>query len=175
MLLPITFPHQPMSTLNTVSCNRGDSDTVLAVLQQTHIDAMEVDTPVGSGPGRNITIAVLAGWRQGGACGCQSAHRSYGFLHHDQKRRKGFIDWEPKPRCDNLKTEQEDYSAGRWFAALTTEGCDQESPAIWPLRSCYHSALWHWQVKRGPVCFNCWCFQTIRATPSSALIRFSAS
>lgn len=99
MLMLDMFPYQPPSTLwHWEHCSfNGRDSAVLGVLQQTHIDAMEVDTPVGSGPGRNITIAMLAGGRQRGARGCQSAHRSYGFLHDEQKRRKAFVDWGPNP------------------------------------------------------------------------------
>lgn len=58
-----TFLYQPPSTLPTLGklFFKWENSAALAMLQQTHVDAMEVDTPVGSGPGRNITIAVLAG------------------------------------------------------------------------------------------------------------------
>lgn len=145
------FPYQPPSTLwqwEHCSFNGRDS-AVLGVLQQTHIDAMEVDTPVGSGPGRNITIAMLAGGRQRGARGCQSAHRSYGFLHDKQKRRKAFVDWGPNPNRPRWRIWQLENQTGRlfsrqmvrWFEVLTTEGCVHKNPVIWPLRSSYHPAL----------------------------------
>lgn len=104
--MPCTF--FPSVSVNPEHCspNRRDS-AVLAASQQTHIDAMEVDTPVGSSPGRNITIAVLAGRRKGGACGCQRSHRSYGFLQAEQKRKKVLIDGVPDWGCDNLTTEKE--------------------------------------------------------------------
>lgn len=67
---------------------------VLGVLQQTHIDAVEVDTPVGSSPGGNEAIAMLARGGQGGAGGCQSSHCSYSFLHRERED-KAFIDRRP--------------------------------------------------------------------------------
>lgn len=61
----------PSAGVNPEHCSHSGGDSaILAVLLHTHIDAMEVDTPVGSGPGRNITIAVLAGGWEGGAGGC---------------------------------------------------------------------------------------------------------
>lgn len=55
---------------------------------------MEVDTPVGSSPGGNEAIAMLAGGGQGGAGGCQSSHCSYCFLHK-MGEEKSFSDWRP--------------------------------------------------------------------------------
>lgn len=48
----------------------GKSCTAPSVLQQTHINAMKVNTPVGSSPGGNEAITVFARRGQGGACGC---------------------------------------------------------------------------------------------------------
>lgn len=64
-------------------------------MQQTHIDAVEVDTPVGSSPGGNKAIAMLARGGQGGAGGCQSSHRSYRFLHKWREER-AFIGCRPQ-------------------------------------------------------------------------------
>lgn len=63
----------------------------LGVLQQTHINTVEVDTPVGSCSGGNEAIAMLAGRGQWGAGGCQSSHRSHSFLH-EEKRGERFSD-----------------------------------------------------------------------------------
>lgn len=94
MLIDNMFPYQPQSTFwswEHCSFDRKDS-AVLGVLQQTHIDAMEVDTPVGSSPGGNKAITMLARGGQGGACGCQSSHRSYSFLYKRGEER-AFSDW----------------------------------------------------------------------------------
>lgn len=56
------------------------------LLWQTHINAMEVDTPVGSSPGGNEAITMLARRGQGGAGGCQRSHRSYSFLHKGKEK-----------------------------------------------------------------------------------------
>lgn len=66
------------------------ADTVLLtvrVSRHTYIDAVEVDTPVGSGPGGNEAIAMLARRGQGGAGGRQSSHRLYSFLHSTEEER----------------------------------------------------------------------------------------
>lgn len=61
-------------------------------MQQTHIDAVEVDTPVGAGAGGNKAITMLARGGQGGAGGCQSSHRSYSFLQEGGEE-KVIFDW----------------------------------------------------------------------------------
>lgn len=63
-------------------------------LVQTHVNAVEVDTPVGSRPGGNEAIAVLAGRGQGGAGGCQRSHCSHSFLHEGREKTP-FSDWRP--------------------------------------------------------------------------------
>ena len=86
MLIDNMFPSKPQLTLWTrehCSFDRTDHQ-VLGVTQQTHIDAVEVDTPVGSSPGGNKAISMLAGGWQGGAGRCQSSHCSYSFLHKDR-------------------------------------------------------------------------------------------
>lgn len=75
---------------------RTDSEVVGAE-RQTHINAVEVDTPVGSGPGGNEAIAVLAGRGQGGAGGCQRSRRSHSFLH-EGKREDGIFWLEAKQK-----------------------------------------------------------------------------
>lgn len=59
---------------------------VYLLLWQTHINAMEVDTPVGSSPGGNEAITMLARRGQGGAGGCQRSHCSYSFLHKGKEK-----------------------------------------------------------------------------------------
>lgn len=89
------FPYKLQSTLSSrEDCFIGRTVEVLGVLQQTHIDAVEVDTPVGAGPGGNKTITMLARGGQGGAGGCQSSHSSYSFLHKGREE-KAFSDWRP--------------------------------------------------------------------------------
>lgn len=63
---------------------------IVGVLQQTHINTMEVNTPVGSSPGGNKAIAMLARRGQGGAGGCQSSHCSHSFLHEGKRRESIF-------------------------------------------------------------------------------------
>lgn len=56
-------------------------------MQLTHVNAVEVDTPVGTSPGGNEAVAMLAGGGQGGAGGCQSSHCSYGLLHKGEEEK----------------------------------------------------------------------------------------
>lgn len=51
----------------------------------THMDAMEVDAPVGSGTGRDEPVSVFTGRGQRRVCGRQGSHHLRHFLQqtHD--------------------------------------------------------------------------------------------
>lgn len=94
------------------------------LLLQTHINAMEVDTPVGSSPGGNEAITMLARRGQGGAGGCQRSHCSYSFLRKGKEKTAlwGFFFFtlrqtnRPRSGFENSITEQD--LDGRWCVCL---------------------------------------------------------
>lgn len=65
LCFPVSYNQHILRTLLI-----GKNGAVLSILQWAHVDAVEVDTPVGSSPGGNKAITVFARGRQGGACGC---------------------------------------------------------------------------------------------------------
>lgn len=111
-----------------------DPWTTSVFLQQTHVDAVEVDAPVGSGPRGNEAVAVFARGRHGGAGWRQSAGRSFSFLHESRGQ-----DLSGRKPPDRDLTAEDLVADGAFVPGVNNRRRRSQERVTWQLRSCFHS------------------------------------